>query len=181
MVLYFITGNKNKFEEAKEILGNVEQLDIELNEIQELDSRKIIEEKLKEACKVRKGEFFCEDTSLCIDCLGGLPGPLIRWFLKTIKVDGIWGIVKNFKDHKALARTIVGYTDGSEMKFFTGEIEGEIVPPSGETTFGWDPIFLPKGYKKTFQEMSRSEKNKISMRRIAMEKLAGHLNKYNRR
>jgi inosine triphosphate pyrophosphatase len=176
MTLYFITGNKNKLAEAQAIIPGIEQLDIDLPEIQELDSKKIIEEKLKEAMKTKKeGEFFCEDTSLEIECLNGLPGPLIKWFLQTLGNEGIWDLISRYENKKALARTMIGYTDGKDIKFFEGKVEGEIVSPSGETSFGWDPIFKPKGYDKTFQQMFGEEKNKISMRRFALEKMKDYL------
>ena len=84
MSLYFITGNKNKFEEVKSILPEIEQLDVDLPEIQDIDAQNIIRFKLLEALRHHAGEFIVEDTSLYFDCLKGLPGPLIKWFLETI-------------------------------------------------------------------------------------------------
>lgn len=63
--IFMITGNKNKFEEVKSILPDVEQLDINLPEIQDIDAGKIIKAKLLEALKHKEGEFIIEDTSLC--------------------------------------------------------------------------------------------------------------------
>ena len=85
MSLYFITGSKGKFTEVQFIIPNLKQLNIDLPEIQELDARKIIEAKLQSAFEHHAGEFIVEDTSLYLDCLNGLPGPLIKWFIKTIK------------------------------------------------------------------------------------------------
>lgn len=81
MRLLFITGNKGKFEEVKAALSFVEQFNVDLPEIQEIDSRKIIKFKLLEALRHKNAGFIVEDTSLHLDCLNGLPGPLIRWFL----------------------------------------------------------------------------------------------------
>jgi non-canonical purine NTP pyrophosphatase (RdgB/HAM1 family) len=175
MVLHFITGNRGKLKEVKEIIPEVEQIDLDLLEIQELDSRKIIEEKLKEAIKQKKGEFFCEDTSVYINSLNGLPGPLIKWFLKTIGDRGIWELVRDRKDKSARAVTCIGYTDGKEIRFFEGEILGEISEPRGEGGFGWDKIFKPKGSERTFGEMNLEEKSRISMRKIALVKLKKYL------
>ena len=58
-----------------------------------------------------------------------------------------------------------------------GCVEGKIVELKAISGFGWDPIFLPDGYTKTFAEMDKSEKNEISMRRMAMNKLSEFLNK----
>ena len=171
-MVHFITGNKNKFEEVKTIFPDAEQLDIDLPEIQEIDAKEIIQNKLSEAFRHRTGEFIVEDTSLSLACLGGLPGPLIKWFLKTVGNDGLAEIAEKLGNGKAEAKTIIGNArNREEVYFFEGVIRGKIVKPKGETSFGWDPIFLPDGYEKTFAEMSREEKNEISMRRNALNKL----------
>ena len=178
MAIYFITGNKNKFEEVKAIMPDVEQLDIDLPEIQDIDAKKIIEEKLSAAFNHKKGKFIVEDTSLYLDCLNGLPGPLIKWFLKTIGNGGLYEISEKMKNNKAEAKTIIGYAQSpGKIYFFEGSVKGKIVKPTGETCFGWDPIFQPDGFAKTFAEMSRDEKNSISMRRIAVNKLKEFLAK----
>lgn len=172
MKIIFLTGNKNKFEEAKQIIPDLEQSDIDLTEIQSLDPKEIIAHKLNEAKKNIKGNLVVEDTSLYLDCLNGLPGPLIKWFLKTTGNEGLVKIAESFGNTKAVAKVIVGFAkeDGSE-EFFEGSINGNIVKPRGETNFGWDPIFEPEGYDKTFAEMTTEEKGKISMRKIAFQKL----------
>lgn len=172
MSLYLITGNKNKFEEVKSMLPSVEQLDIDLPEIQDIDARNIIKAKLLEALKHKKGEFIVEDTSLYLDCLNGLPGPLIKWFLKGIGNEGLANIVKKLGNSKAEAKTIIGYAKNSnEIFFFEGVISGAIVSLRGQAGFGWDPIFQPDNFDKTFAEMTLEEKNSVSMRKIALEKL----------
>ena len=175
MTLYFITGNENKFKEASLIIPGIKKLDIDLPEIQEIDPKKIINEKIKEVIKIHSGEFFCEDTSVYINCLNGFPGPLIKWLLKSIGVNGIYELVSKYPDKKAIAKTVVGYYDGKNIRFFEGSLEGEIVSPKGKNIFGWDQLFLPKGFDKTMSEMSREEKNKISMRQTALKKLKAQL------
>lgn len=175
-MIKFITGNEGKLNEARQILGDVESLDIDLAEIQEIDAQLIIEAKLKEAEKVQQGEFIVEDTSLYLDALGGLPGPLIKWFMKTIGNEGLFNIASSLGNYKAQAKTIVGYSDETgQIKFFEGVIDGQISEPKGQG-FGWDPVFKPEGFNKTFGEMTQEEKNKISMRKIALEKLKEFLN-----
>lgn len=170
--LYFITGNKNKFAEVRAIIPEVEQLEIDLDEIQEMDAQGIIKHKMKEALKHHSGPFIIEDTSLYIEALNGLPGPLIKWFMQRLGVDGICQLIDKYENRKAEARTVIGYAKNpNEIYFFEGSIKGEIVKPSGETNFGWDPIFKPEGQDKTFQQMTKEEKNMISMRRIAAQKL----------
>ncbi|MDP2874441.1 MAG: RdgB/HAM1 family non-canonical purine NTP pyrophosphatase [bacterium] len=175
-MIYFITGNPNKLKEVKLVLPSVEQLDIDLPEIQEVDAKEIIRNKLLEALNRTEGEFIVEDTSLYLTCLKGLPGPLIKWFLKTVGNEGLAEIAEKLGDTKAEAKTIIGYAKNrEEIYFFEGSIKGRIVKPRGESNFGWDPIFLPDGHEKTFAEMSREEKNEISMRRVALNKLSEFL------
>jgi len=172
MTLYFITGNKNKFSEVKAIIPNVEQLDIDLPEIQDIDAKKIIRAKLLEALNYKQAEFIVEDTSLYFECLNGLPGPLIKWFMKTIGNDGLFNIAEKLGNNKAEAKTIIGYAKNpKEIYYFEGSVEGKIVSPRGKSGFGWDPIFQPEGFSKSFAELTPEEKNKISMRRIALNKL----------
>ena len=178
MQLYFITSNKNKFEELQSILGDgmVEQLDIDLPEIQDIDARNVIRAKLKGALNHREGGCIVEDTSIHLDCLNGLPGPFGKWFLKSIGNEGLVRLVQSLGNASAQATTIIGYAKNSnELKFFEGTITGKIVPARGTSDFGWDPIFEPDGHEKTFAEMATQEKNAISMRKIAAEKLKDYI------
>ena len=175
-MFYFITSNKGKFEEVRAILSEIEQLDIDLLEMQEIDAHAVIRAKLEAAYAHHNGEFIVEDLSLHLECLNGLPGPLIKWFLKTIGNEGLVEIASKFGNDKATAKAMIGYArSADDIHFFEGVIEGRIVPPRGEGGFGWDSIFLPDGYDKTFGEMTQEEKNAISMRRIAVNKLKGYL------
>jgi len=172
MRLYFITGNKNKLKEAKAILPDIEQLDIDLPEIQDIDAKEIIKAKLLEALNHKKADFIVEDTSLYFDCLNGLPGPLIKWFMQSIGNEGLFNLVEKLGNNKVEAKTIIGYAKSpEEIYYFEGVIKGIIVSPKGKSCFGWDPIFQPEGYSKSFAELTLEEKNNISMRVIALNKL----------
>lgn len=172
MSLYFITGNKGKLEEVKAIIPEVEQLDIDLPEVQGIDPHEIIKTKLIEATKEYEGSFIVEDTSLYLECLNGLPGPLIKWFIKAMGNEGLWNITEKLGNPKAEAKVIIGYAKSKDViSFYEGCLQGTIVKPRGDNGFGWDPIFQPEGYTKTFAEMTQEEKNEISMRRVAVNKL----------
>ncbi len=177
MPLYFITGNKGKFEEVKQIIPQVEMLDIDLPEMQEVDAKKIIEAKLHAAFDHHDGEFLVEDTSLYYDSMNGLPGPLVKWFLKTIGNEGLYTLAKNMEATKATAKAIIGYAkDKHTISFYEGEQKGTIVPPRGEGGFGWDSVFQPEGYTKTFAEMTQEEKSSVSMRKLATLQLKQAIN-----
>ncbi len=172
----FITGNKGKFEEASKIIEGLEQLDIDLVEIQSLDPKEIITAKLNEARKQTSGNIVVEDVGVYIESLNGLPGPLIKWFMKALDNEGLYKLVENFENKKAEAKVIVGAGfENGEIEFFDGVISGKVVSPRGENGFGWDKIFMPEGFDKTFAEMAQDEKNEISMRKIAFQKLKDYL------
>ncbi len=176
MKIFFITGNKNKFNEAKEILGDLEQLEIDLLEIQEESPQKIVEHKLKEALKHHKGPLIVDDVSLELDSLKGFPGPYVKWMEKQVGVENVYKLAKKLGKTKALAKTILGLAiDKDNIIFFEGEMEGSLSLPKGDNGFGFDLIFKPKGYKKTFAELSVGEKNKISHRGNAFRKLKEYL------
>jgi non-canonical purine NTP pyrophosphatase (RdgB/HAM1 family) len=126
MSLHFITGNQGKLKEVQSILGDVVALDIDLVEIQSLDAHEIIRAKLEEARKHHKGKLIVEDTSLYFDGLNGLPGPLIKWFMKSIGNDGLMKIVQNLDNNLAEAKTVIGYSNASgEVSFFEGSVSSK--------------------------------------------------------
>lgn len=178
MEFVLITGNENKLREAEQILGfRPNNIDLDLDEIQELNSDKVAEHKAKQAWSLVKKPLVVSDQSLYISCLNGFPGPLIKWFWKQVSLEKICQIVHSFSDHNVYAQTTLTYYDGEKMRHFYGKVYGAIPPvPRGTNGFAWDTIFIPQGYDKTFAEMAPEEKNAISMHRIALEKLRDFLN-----
>jgi len=170
--IYFVTGNQDKYREARSIYPELKQLALELPEIQSLDSKVIIEQKLKEAMRIEpRRQLIVDDTALHLDCLGGLPGPLIKWFLASLKDSGIFEVARALGDTKALATTVVGYAKSSqEIIFSQGIMPGQLVEPRG-ASFGWDNIFLPDGESKTYGQMTTEEKMQISPRAQALRGL----------
>jgi len=173
MVLYFITGNKHKFIQVKNLLApqiQVEQLEMDLVEIQEINAKKIIEHKLIEAKKYHSGEFLVEDTSLYLDALNGLPGPLIKWFWNSLGPNGIYDLSKKIGGTSAKAVSIFGYSNGNEIKFFSGELDGEIAKPGKDDGFGWNRVFKPKGFDEVLSDMPFEQIIAIGMRKKALDK-----------
>jgi inosine triphosphate pyrophosphatase len=173
-VINFVSGNKNKLRELSDIFNinfkdiEIKQLDIDLPELQGFPED-IVKGKLKlalEKAKKLNGPVLVEDTSLCFNAYGGLPGAYIKYFLKAIKPEGLYKMVCAFKDHSAYAQSIYGLQKNSkdEPHLFIGKTEGEIVSPRGDNNFGWDPCFQPKNFKQTYAEMDEEQKNKISHR-----------------
>lgn len=173
-MLKFITSNKNKVSEAQGILGvsNIEQLDVDLPEIQSMDSHEIIKAKLETASAHHKGKFIVEDVSVGLTALNGFPGPLIKWFVKILAIEGVYKLISKYGDNSAEYKVIYGYYSPNEpIQYFEGMIMGKIVRPSGDNGFAWDPIFKPDGSDKTYANMLMEEKLQYSPRAIALEKL----------
>ena len=177
MSITFVTGNKDKFKEAKLIIPQLEMQDVDLPEIQTLNIKELITHKLNEARKVTRGAaIVVEDQQMYIKCLSGLPGPFIKWFLKTLDVKGLADLVHKYKDHAASATTTLGFSEGKgNIQFFESTVSGKIVQPRGTNGWGWDPIFEIENLGKTFAELTIEEKNEISMRRKAFNKLKDYL------
>jgi XTP/dITP diphosphohydrolase len=168
--IYFVTSNKNKLREFEEILGfSINNIALDLDEIQAIEVEKVVKHKVKQAFEKVKKPVIAEDTGLYIESLNGLPGALGKFFDKTIGYSRLCKLVHG--NRKALAKTVIGYFDGLKYRDFVGKIEGSIAKEAkGDNNFGWDIIFIPKGFNITLAQMSSEEKNKISMRKIALEK-----------
>jgi inosine triphosphate pyrophosphatase len=179
MKILFVTGNKDKLREAKSMVPEIEGCEIDLPEIQEMETKKIIRAKLEEAMKQKPGvELMVEDQSMIIDGMNGLPGPFIKWFINSLGLEGIYKLAAKMGNQNAGAKTTIGYVDSKgDIRFFEATIKGKIVSPRGEIGWGWDFIFQPEGYDKTFAQMTMKQKNELSMRRLALEKLKEYLKK----
>ncbi|CAF0789275.1 unnamed protein product [Didymodactylos carnosus] len=192
--IYFITSNKEKLAEITDLLEDNEDInlvakDIDLDEYQG-DPEEIAKKKCKAAQKMVDGAILIEDVSLCFKALNHLPGPYVKWFVEDLKLEGFSKILTAYDDKRAIAQVIYAYgekdKDGNptEPKLFTGESKGIIVSPRPvkyEQSEGWHPVFIPdgqpKGEERTYSEMSKQERNQISYRRIAVDKIIKHFSK----
>ena len=151
-----------------------------MEEIQSLDLEKIVVQKAKDAFCILKSPVLVEDISLRFNALGNLPGPLIRWFLDDLGNSGLCHLINHHKkDRSAVAEVAFCYYDGDDAKIFKAKARGKIASrPRGKRGFGWDPIFIPDGYKQTWAEMNSEDQNASSMRKIALRKLEQYLSNH---
>lgn len=175
--LILVSSNPNKGIEAERILGMpVLRVSLTLPEIQAATVEEVTRYKLEVAKTKGYGRLIVEDVSLGFDELGNFPGPYVRWLLEAAGGKGLAAIAYALNNRAARAQCCVGYWNGREVKLFIGETAGEIlVKPRGERHFGWDAWFQPKGFAKTFAEMSDDEKDDVSHRGRAYRQLRDHL------
>ena len=182
-VVFFATGNINKFNEARSILGQhgiaVGMLRLKGDEIQSESLKEIAEVSAKNAYQCCHLSIFVEDAGLFIDALNGFPGPYAAYVYHTIHNSGILKLMENIKDRHAKFQSIIAYCDKQtpcEPIFFDGESKGEITTSEhrkqGKSGFGFDPIFQPATSTRTFAEMTIEEKNGYSHRAAAIRKFA---------
>ena len=186
--LVFATGNANKVKEVNELLdGSFEVLslkDIGFEEELPETTGTIAGNALQKARTLYRAlnvDCFAEDTGLEVNALNGEPGVNSARYAGAAKSseDNIDLLLKNLAgspNRKARFRTVVALIlDGKEY-LFEGIAEGEILLERvGTGGFGYDPVFLPKGAKKTFAQMNADEKNAISHRGKAIRKLISFL------
>jgi XTP/dITP diphosphohydrolase len=188
MKLVFATNNKNKLQEIQSLAGNKFEI-LSLDQIQCFDE-------IPETCTTLEGNAnqkamyiynkyklncFADDTGLEIDALDGEPGVYSARYagLNCNADDNIDKVLEKMKEcnmRNAKFRTIISLIiDGKEIQF-EGEVKGKILHERhGEKGFGYDPIFQPIGYNHSFAELSVDEKNKISHRGLATQKLIEYL------
>ncbi len=176
--LYFATSNRNKLREVKKILGMpLKQLKVEIIEPQLWSINAVSKEKAKQAyARIRK-PVFVEDTAIYIRSLDGFPGPFISWIHKTIGNQGLLKLMKGLKDRRAEAKAVVTFYDGRKLKQFVGSMKGMIAKQERGGGWGFDPIFIPHGYSKTYGELGEDKKNEISHRARAFKKFKAWLQK----
>jgi non-canonical purine NTP pyrophosphatase (RdgB/HAM1 family) len=154
----FITGNQKKADYLSKYLGHpVEHVKIDVDEIQSLDLKEIVQHKVRQAYAAVQKPVLVEDVALEFKALGKLPGTFIKYFIEELSFEQICELL-NGKDRSATARCVFGYFDGNDEHYFEGILSGTIAEkPAGTGGFGFDPIFIPDGYTVTRAEMSEED------------------------
>ena len=177
--LLFATGNVNKVREASLILSRfnigIRPVDVRKVEIQSDSIEEIVEYALRASCM---DWLVVEDDGLFIEALRGFPGPYSSYVYRTIGLEGVLKLMEGASNRSAYFKSVVGLCMGGRIYLFTGVVKGMIAGEiRGSLGFGYDPIFIPEGYDKTFAEMGPVEKSRISHRARAFTSLAEFLAK----
>ena len=193
--LVFATNNQHKLEEISAIVGN----SIELLSLKDIGCFDEIpeEQDTLEGNAIQKAEYifqkynldcFADDTGLEVEVLDNKPGVYSARYSyyefpnipkeqrAEANMQKLLRELKGNNKRKADFRTVICLIEKGKQHLFEGKVEGEIIEkPRGMKGFGYDPIFVPDGYSTTFAEMDLVEKNKISHRAIAIDKLSKYL------
>jgi len=192
MQIVFATNNENKLREINHILGNsftllsLKDLKIE-DDIPEnepsLEGNAL--HKARYIYNTVKMNVFADDTGLEVNVLDGLPGVHSARFAGEAKdsdanIEKLLSMMGSSVNRNARFRTVIALISGGKEFLFEGVVEGRIINEKrGKEGFGYDPVFIPDGNEKTFAEMPLDEKNLISHRARAFEKLREFLLSYN--
>ena len=168
MEMIFVTSNRGKVREAERYFSplgvRIIQRKIEYPEIQADSLEEVARFGIGWLRDKLEAPFFLDDSGLFIDALGGFPGVYSAYVYRTLGNDGILKLLEGVENRKAYFQSVVAYYDG-ELHIFTGRTAGRITRKKrGTGGFGFDPIFQPEGFSKTFAEMTTEEKNRISHR-----------------
>ena len=171
MDLAFVTSNPGKVREAREILRpfgiTVRPVRRVLPEPQADDLSTVVRAKLR-AVPPSPRATLVEDSGIFLDDLGGFPGVYSAYAFRTLGLSGLLRLLPG-RGRRATFRTVAGIRSGAVLRYFVGECRGRIAPsPRGRHGFGFDPIFVPDGERRTFGEMEPGEKLAISHRGRAL-------------
>ena len=188
MELIFATHNQHKVEELKKLFPPyISILSLaDINCTQEIEETgETLEENAKLKATFIKYKYgldcFADDSGLEIECLNGAPGVYSARYAGKSKnndsnIKKIWEELKEKSNTKAQFRTVIAASFNNNLELFEGIVKGNLIfEKRGEKGFGYDPIFIPYGYDKTFAELGDVVKNTISHRAIAAQYLLNRL------
>lgn len=189
--LVFATNNAHKLDEIRAILGDK----VEVLSLKDIHCEADIPETADtlEGNAALKAEYiyknygldcFADDTGLEVEALGGAPGVYSARYAggeghdSEANMKKLLAELEGKSNRKAQFRTAICLIEGGTEYLFEGVVKGEIIEKKrGCSGFGYDPVFVPEGYTETFAEMGSEEKNKISHRARATQKLCDYLNR----
>lgn len=193
-ILVFATDNQNKANEIRKLAGDnfkfrfITKAEAGINEEIEENGKTILENAMIKADYIKSKygfDCFSEDTGLIVDALNGEPGVYSARYAgqENNAENNIKKLLENLEgqtNRSAKFQTVIALNINKKQYIFEGEVTGEIIQEKqGSGGFGYDPVFMPTGYDKTFAELGLEIKNSISHRGKAVRKLMDFLENYN--
>lgn len=175
----FITGNQHKADYLARWLNMpIAHQKVDLEEIQSLNLKAVVEHKARQAYEIVKKPVLVEDVALTFTALGRLPGTFIKWFLEELDLAGLCNLAKSLEHPGAECAIMYALYDGSNITFFEATQSGQISEtPRGTGGFGWNAVFIPEGSSITYGEMDEETFKQWSIRAHAIQKLKVFLEK----
>ena len=186
--IVFATNNQHKLEEVRAMIGDYFQVlslkDIDCNEDIPENGLTFEDNAISKARYIKEHygyDCFADDSGLEVTALNNAPGVFSARYAgepsnSQRNIEKLMHEMQGKEERSARFRTCIAYLTGEEERYFEGCVEGSIIDTlRGCNGFGYDPLFVPCGYDLTFAEMSSEEKNKISHRAIAVQKLIEYL------
>ena len=177
MELKVVTSNDGKIKEFKQAFEKTPvfptKVSVPYPEVQASSLEEVVDFGLDNLKDKIQPPFIIDDAGVFVDGLEGFPGVYSRYVYDTIGLQGILKQMENLDDRQASFKCVLGLLleDGTTHKF-VGECKGRIIHEMrGDGGFGYDPIFIPDGFDRTFSELPPEEKNEISHRGRAMQNL----------
>lgn len=131
MTIFYVTGNKNKYENARKFFESynitVEQLPLKINEIQDGDSLQVAIAKARDAFAIVKKPIFVNDTSWIIPSLNGFPGPFMKYINEWFQPEDFIHLMDGKKDRSIILRDIIIYIDEAGYTVFTNDHTGKLL------------------------------------------------------
>jgi len=184
--LVIASNNAHKIGEIKEIVGDIELLSLKdigfTSEIPE-PYHTFEENAMAKASAIYEfsgKNIFADDSGICVNALGGAPGVDSAHYSgerdDEKNLQKVLTELKDKPDKSAFYKAVICLIWDGEVYYFEGICEGTLIDEKrGEGGFGYDPIFIPDGYKQTFAELPLTTKNKISHRGKAVKKMVEFL------
>ena len=174
----FVSSNPGKYREVRDVLApfgvTTRWTRRVLPEPQAPDLGTVVRAKLAAVADV-PGTVLVEDSGLFVPSLRGFPGVYSAHFLEIWRFGPLLELLKS-RPRGAYFRTVAGLRHRGSVRTFTGEVHGSIARrPAGRHGFGYDPIFVPTGWDRTFGEAPAEAKNAISHRARAARKVGAYL------
>lgn len=186
--IVFATNNQHKLEEVRSMIGSYFEVlslrDIDCNEEIPENGSTFEENAISKARYIKDNygyDCFADDSGLEVKALNNAPGVYSARYAgepsnSQRNIEKLMREMQGKEERLARFRTCIAYISDREKEIFEGCVEGYIIDTlRGFNGFGYDPLFIPCGYDITFAEMSSDEKNKISHRAIAVQKLIEYL------
>ena len=173
--LVLVTQNEHKLSELRPLFQEFQipfsNVSIEKHEVRSDDVEEISRVAAEYAFSSLGKPVVVDDTGLHIESLNGFPLSYPAFVLRTIGRRGILKLMDGIDNRDAVFITAVGYADGSVSKTFLGTMPGKISHEEiGTAGFGYDPIFIPEGFERTYAQLEFSEKINVSHRTRAFRK-----------